>query len=231
MASHTIVAVFDTPAHAELAVADLTRAGVPASSIQHYSQNTASEITRADSGSTGSGGGFWAWLTGEETASHDHTLYTRSIDVGRTVVTVVTGDEDSDRIASILEEHGPIELNEDGGAYAESGTGAAGISAGGTAAAGSYTGGSYAGVTAGTGREAGSAVGATAGKEEVIAFSEEELQVGKRVVQGGTTRVRRYVVERPAEEQVRLRDETVRVFRSPVSGAAGADSSPTRSSR
>jgi uncharacterized protein (TIGR02271 family) len=63
-----------------------------------------------------------------------------------------------------------------------------------------------------------------AGKEEeVIPLAEEELQVGKRTVDRGTTTIRRYVVHRPVEEQVTLRDETVSVERRrPVTpGEAG----------
>ena len=35
------------------------------------------------------------------------------------------------------------------------------------------------------------------GSEEVIPLSEEQLEVGKRTVDRGTTRIRRYVVEKP----------------------------------
>jgi hypothetical protein len=60
-------------------------------------------------------------------------------------------------------------------------------------------------------------------KEEVIPLAEEELQVGKRTVDRGATTIRRYVVHRPVEEQVTLRDETVSVERPrPVTpGEAG----------
>ena len=64
----------------------------------------------------------------------------------------------------------------------------------------------------------------TSGKEEqVIPLSEEELQVGKRTVDRGTTSIRRYVVRKPVEESVTLRDETVTVERRrPISaGEAG----------
>lgn len=44
----------------------------------------------------------------------------------------------------------------------------------------------------------------------------EELQVGKRVVQRGGVRVYSKQVEEPVEEQVQLRDEKVRVERRPV---------------
>ena len=63
-----------------------------------------------------------------------------------------------------------------------------------------------------------------AGKEEeVIPLAEEELHVGKRTVDRGATTIRRYVVHRPVEEQVTLRDETVSVERPrPVTpGEAG----------
>jgi uncharacterized protein (TIGR02271 family) len=50
----------------------------------------------------------------------------------------------------------------------------------------------------------------------VIPIVEEELQVGKREVQGGGVHVHTHVTERPVEEQVTLRDETVRVERRPV---------------
>jgi len=59
-------------------------------------------------------------------------------------------------------------------------------------------------------------------REEVIPLAAESLQVGKRAVQRGTTRIRRYVVERPVEEQVALRRETVEVERRPVTGRSGS---------
>jgi uncharacterized protein (TIGR02271 family) len=49
--------------------------------------------------------------------------------------------------------------------------------------------------------------------EEVIPLSEEQLQVGKRVVERGTTRLRRFVVQTPVEEAVTLREEQVTIER------------------
>jgi uncharacterized protein (TIGR02271 family) len=53
----------------------------------------------------------------------------------------------------------------------------------------------------------------TQGNEEVIPLAEEVLVVGKRTVNTGTTRVRRYVVETPVEQQVSLMRERVVVER------------------
>ena len=42
------------------------------------------------------------------------------------------------------------------------------------------------------------------------------MSVGKRAVSGGTTRIRRYVVETPVQEQVTLHGEKVTMERRPV---------------
>ncbi len=61
----------------------------------------------------------------------------------------------------------------------------------------------------------------TSTNEEGATFevAEERLQIGKREVQRGGVRVRSVVTETPVEEQVTLRDETIRVDRHPVDRA------------
>jgi uncharacterized protein (TIGR02271 family) len=53
--------------------------------------------------------------------------------------------------------------------------------------------------------------------EERLQLAEEQLNVGKRLVNRGTTRVRRFVVEQPVEQDVTLHSERVTVERRPVS--------------
>ncbi len=50
-------------------------------------------------------------------------------------------------------------------------------------------------------------------QEEIVPLAEEVLVVGKRTVETGTTRIRRYVVETPVEQQVSLVRERVVVER------------------
>ena len=211
MASETIVAVFDTAAHAEAAIADLVAHGIPSGSIEHYAQNDQSVGTTTTGGdvSTTQHKGLWAWLTGEgETTSQHHDLYDQSIQSGSTVVTVISDGVNVDKIYSVLETHSPVDLDERHSEYSASGAYGA--------AAGTTT-----GLTTGMNTTAAPTVGTAAtGTEEVLSLSEESLQVGKREVDRGTTRVRRYVVERPIEEQIRLRNETVSVFRRPVTAGA-----------
>jgi len=60
----------------------------------------------------------------------------------------------------------------------------------------------------------------TANTTGAIPIIEEELQVGKRVVETGGARIRSRIIERPVEESVRLRIEHVRVERNPVNRPA-----------
>ena len=55
--------------------------------------------------------------------------------------------------------------------------------------------------------------------EEVVPLAEEQLNVGKRLVNRGTTRVRRFVVETPVEEAVTLHSENVSVERRPAAAS------------
>lgn len=55
---------------------------------------------------------------------------------------------------------------------------------------------------------------------QVMPVVQEELSVGKRVVQRGGVRVHSYVQDRPVEELVRLREEKIDVQRRPVNRAA-----------
>jgi len=121
--------------------------------------------------------------------SEDTSVYDRSVEEGGSVLTVRVPDDGVDRVTSILESHNPIDLDERAAQYTtEGGTG--------SAASNSQPG----------------------SDEGTIRLAEESLAVGKRAVIGGTTRVRRYVVETPVEEQVTLRDETVVIDRRPVTG-------------
>lgn len=51
----------------------------------------------------------------------------------------------------------------------------------------------------------------------MISLAEEQLNVGKRLVQEGTTRIRRFVTERPVEAQVTLHEEHAQVIRRVIS--------------
>ncbi len=188
----TIVAVYDTPAHAELAVQDLLAAKVPASAIERHTE-AGSYLGETSAEPVRKPGGFLASLFGTDTHA-DSTTYSESMSRGGTVVTVHgIPHEDFERVAALLEAHHPVEFD-DGHATA------------GAAVAPASTGLMEAGNDRGT-----------------LQLSEESLVVGKRLVNRGSTRIRRYVVETPVEEQVRLHDERVVVDRHPVADGRAVD--------
>jgi uncharacterized protein (TIGR02271 family) len=195
MTDETIVAVYDTAEHAALAVQDLEAAGVPSSAISQHAAGgvmTGSTTTTAPHREQG----FWASLFGGEPEyEHDTTVYNRSLESGSTVVSVKAPEQHVAQAMEILERHNPINIDERATSYGMSQTAATGTTG-------------ATGVT-GTANRAG----------EAIPLTEETLAVGKRAINRGTTRVRRYVVETPVEEQVALRDETVSIERRPVADA------------
>jgi len=215
MTSETIVAVFDDPSTAARAVAALETAGVPRNAIHHYdrSDEEAGNNTSNPDVETHHHTGFWNWLTGSDTDHEHHALYDHTVKSGGTVVTVVSDSNRVDEISRILEQHGPVDLEERHSQYQT--TGAYGTAYGTAGDA----------VNAETASRASTTSGTDTPDEQVIPLAEEQLEVGKRDVDRGTTRVRRYTVSRDASEQIRLRDESVSVLRRPVSGnlAVGAD--------
>ncbi len=200
MTVETIVAVYDTAAHADLAVTDLKAANVPADAISVH--GAAAGAAGTDITAAPREKGFWGSLFGGQ-PDHDTTVYERSVQSGSTVVTVKAPEEHVASVSRILESHNPIDIDDRAVSY-------------GTAAATTTT------TRETVGTAAPAPLPAAVAGEQSIALSEEQLVVGKRLVDRGTTRVRRFVVETPVEQDVTLHSETVSVQRRPASGAVDA---------
>ena len=198
MTLQTLVAVFDTAAHADAAVSDLRSANVPEEAIMRHAKSGAISGAGTSSASAQEQG-FWATLFGTE--ADNTTVYDRSIESGSTVVTVKAGSDQYDRISAILEQHNPIDLDERSAEHASETT---------------------------TARTTSPVLNsrdalAPAKDGDTIQLAAESLSVGKRAVSGGTTRIRKYVVETPVEEQVNLHSERVTIERRPVSDGRPLD--------
>ncbi len=201
MTQETIVVVFDTAARAGEAVEALEAAGVPAAAIERHAAGAAASRAAGATG-TASSVGFWTRLFADQTTAEQNIVYERVTQAGGEVLTVALQDaeRDGDRVMDILEQHHPVDVHERAATYA--------VSAQPPGAA--------------------SAVGApvsTPASEQVIQLSEEALAVGKRTVERGTTRVRRFVTSQAVKEDVTLRDEIVSVHRRLVTDGirVGAD--------
>ncbi len=229
MSNETIVALFDTSSHAELAVQDLLAAGIPVGSIERHAAGAA-ETARFEERSGASRPGFWSRLFGAE-PEVDTGAYDRSIEQGATVVSVRPTAERLDDVVRILEGHHPVDMDERDAAA----TGSSGATAGlehGLRSDRDDTDGKAAWI-ASDGLAANRRIDAELPLEmapgtgssdhaelraETIALSAEALSVDKRVIHRGGTRVRRYVVESPVEEQISLHGERVSVERRAVDG-------------
>ena len=182
MNQQTLVAVYDTAATADAVVRDLKSADVPGDAISRHAKTIATSTAGSDLDHPDHEHrqGFWASLFGGE-SEHDNAAYDRSIQGGSTVVSVRVGEDHAARVSAILEQHGPLDLDQHATTYGSADTA--------------------------TTRTTAPAVAIPATGDDTLELSEERLSVGKRAVSGGTTRIRRYVVETPVEEQVSLDSE------------------------
>ena len=186
----TIVAVYATEAHAENAIRDLKASGIPDAAIsRHAGAETVPGYGVPDHASEPPQQGFWSRLFGGD-PDHGTQAYDRSLERGATVITVRAADIHATGIIDILERYEPIDID---GHDAPASTGPTG--------------------TAFPLRDTPRPEGA-----ETLSLSEEQLTVGKRLVNRGGTRVHRFVVETPVERQVTLHDEHVVVERRPIAG-------------
>ena len=201
-----IVAVFNSESVADAAARDLEQAGIPAPAIRRYSPAASDRYAGS---STSSGGGFWAWLLGEEPATgttrslyRDEEFYKRRAQAGESVLSVrVDDDSRIHEVVSVLEAHHPIEIEE---STEETGA-ASGIA-----------------VPAEGVRGVGDADRSSASStEEVIPLAEENIEIGKRTVDRGATRVRRYLVEWPVEREVTHGERVTIERRRPLETSAG----------
>jgi len=238
-----IVAVFDSSGPAAAAQSALEKAGIPTSAIRRYEAGESgasgtSSVANPDYAAarpvetSSSGGGFWAWLLGEEGPSvssksnygHDPDVYDRRISAGNIVLAVTVADDSRIHDAvEIIESYNPIEIDEHTDEGAASTTSMAADTAASSARSEFGTVETRGSGATATGRapvgteaeEVGStaAVSTASGREETIPLAEEQLEIGKRTVDRGTTRIRRYVVENPVEREVTLRGERVTIER------------------
>lgn len=196
MYGHTLVAVYSSRADAERARDRLTQSGIPADRIR---MSEGSQLPQAPQTAPERRGreGFWDWLFGTDVPEHDRSWYQMNLREGRTAISVLLDNEaERDRIAQMLEEFHPIDFDRTAAVAGQTAMPGAGL---GTVAAGERT-----------------AVGGQ--EEQVIPVVKEELDIGKRASER-RYRIHTYVVERPIEEAITLRDERVVIEHRPVGHA------------
>jgi stress response protein YsnF len=197
MSYEKIVTLYDTAEHAEAAKRGLESAGFAPSEISMINSKTlqlgADKLREP---------GLWHRLFGRDIQQHEAMVYARSVENGGVVLTVRVPEADAARATTILNAHQAVDLSK---RAQQEGLMAGAVSTP-TPAPPART------MPAATATRAANAVAG----EEVLALAEEQINVGKRVVQGGTTRIRRFVTETPVEAQVTLHEEHTRVLRRAI---------------
>jgi len=211
----TVIGFFDNASEAQQAVEQLVSNGFSRASID----------IAASSGSTGSmtssGNSDYGTSTGTSSyndnegfgdkvsrffgnlfdSDDDRSRYSTVASRSTTVTVHATSADEAERAADLLDRYGAVDVDERASQYGYGNTGAT--------AASSISDTSYADTT-----------DRTADTTGAIPIIEENINVGKRVVETGGVRLRSRIIERPVEESVRLRVEHVHVERNPVNRPA-----------
>jgi uncharacterized protein (TIGR02271 family) len=192
MAYEKIVAVYDKAGKAKDAVRALEASGFPTGDISVLNRDslTDAEVHEA---------GLWRRLFGRNVGDHESAVYGRTIESGGAVLTLRLQDTDVARAMKILDVHNPVDISDRASSLGLA-TPAVPKPA---ATAPSVT--------------APSLTSKSVAKEEVLRLAEEHLDVGKRQVETGRARVRRFVIEKPVESQVTLHEEHAEMLRRAVS--------------
>jgi stress response protein YsnF len=200
MTYEKIVTLYDTAEHAEAAQRNLETAGFPSGEISMINSKTLSL-----SGDKLREPGLWHRLFGRDIQQYEALLYGRTVESGGAVLTVRVPEGDVAKATGILNAHRSVDVlkrAEQEGLI--------------VAATSPRTAAPAPPVRTAEPVAATRSAGAFSG-EEVLALAEEEINVGKRVIQEGMTRIRRFVTEKPVEAQVTLHEEHARVMRRAIS--------------
>jgi len=139
-------------------------------------------------------------LTKSGLPADDVRYFVEGVNQGGTLVSVRVQEDHAEDVVNIMERYQPVDVHERAATWRQSGW-------------------TDAGATQTESTQTSSKIQDKEG-ETTIPIVEEEVRVGKRQVSGGGVRVHTHIEEKPVEEQVRLRDESVTVERRAVNRAA-----------
>lgn len=172
-------------------------------------------------------GGLLGGLIGAGVPEDDANYYAEGVRRGGTLVTVSSTDELADSAYDIMQRHGAVDIDERGAEWKSSGWSRfdnnakpytnqeiSGFSSARTSTPSTMKNTTTKNTT--TNRTSATKNRTTVDGDTVLPVMEEEIQIGKRQVQGGGVRIFTHVTETPVEETVSLREETVNVERRPV---------------
>ena len=206
----TLVGIYDDLAQAQKAVQQLSQAGIRQGDITIASNDGGKGYTSYGGSNsrdytTGSSIGndisnFFGSIFGSDINNDELDIYSEAVRRGSAVVIVDTDDKMTERASEVLNQHSAVDVDRRAAQYRSSGYKKF------DAKAPLYN-----------AEQTRTETQNYANQGEVaLPVIEEQINVGKRVVQRGGVRVHTRITERPVEETVNLREEKVTVNRRPV---------------
>jgi len=173
---------------------------------------TALGSTAVGAGIGAATGGIVGGLVGAGVSEDDANVYAEGIRRGGSVLAVTVDSQDeASQAAAIMGRYNVVDIKRRGEEYRQSGWSRFDVDAP------AYAASTSAGATKMSATTTSARSTAIDESGEIrVPIVEEEVRVGKRAVEGGGVRISQSVQETPVNEQVTLRDETVRVERKPV---------------
>jgi len=188
MSYEKVVTLYDSADHAEAARINLEKAGFSASDISVVGKRDLADDVVALREP-----GLWHRLFGRDIAEYEARVYGKTVEGGGAVLTLRVPDTELRRAMGILNQHHIVDVQR---RAIESGFASSGVA-----------------TTASTVPVPVKPLTTDIDKEQVLRLAEEQLEVGKRLVTDGTTRIRRFVVEKPVEAKVTLHEEHLEIVR------------------
>lgn len=214
---NTVIGVYDSYAQAQNAMNELLAAGFSQSDVRLSQEGESTDIgtstSRADTGHEGGIGHFFRSLFGMEDEREHHDVYSEAVRRGSCVLTAhAESDELRDRASEIMNRYDPVDIDERSTQWKSQGW------TGYDEAAPRYTQSEAEKERSMYSQNMKSTQKGTTTREQEtrIPVVEEELKVGKRMVQRGGVRVYQHVSEKPVHDSVELREEHVNVERHAV---------------
>jgi uncharacterized protein (TIGR02271 family) len=205
MAYETLVAVYDTPPHADAAVKALKAAGFAESDISVF------DADRLKAGRTSlSPGvtepGLWHRLFGTDVHEHEASIYGQTVEDGGSVISVRVPESEVAHASAVLNIHRPVDVHDR--AVTSGIAQAAHVEA---------VEKKLAAVPLASMQQVAVSPKLAAAQPDVLRLAEEQLEVGKEIAETGRTRVRRFVTEREVAQDVALHEEHAEVLRKAIS--------------
>jgi stress response protein YsnF len=208
MAFETLVAAFDTKEHATAAVNALKAGGFHSDDISIFDHSRL-KVGKEVVGTAPRQVGLWQWLFGRDLNLYEANVYGSTIDDGGTVVAVRVPPDQVAQASGILDLHHPVDVHDRA------------VTTGIAPAAQVET-------------AAKSIAAMPLAKEQTVAvtpklaevhgdtlrLAEEQLQIGKKLVEMGRTRVRRFTTEQDVAQDVTLHEEHAEVLRKAIAQPA-----------